>query len=104
MYALKHKATGNLLSVEAVSETNSDWGFDGEDERMVDYTTIYLRVFLSDMPQHYPVYVTASKADAFNLKKHRETSNIRLLETSDSVVVVEVKEKKKTRRKNEKPQ
>lgn len=41
---LRNKKTGRFLIVEPETRTQSDWGWDGSDERMVDYTTKHLLI------------------------------------------------------------
>lgn len=63
LYAIRNKKTGRLLTVEPGSRKDSDWGYDGVDERRVDYTVLYL--WLQD--SEYPGVVFAtSEEDTVN--------------------------------------
>lgn len=102
MYALRDKSSKKLLTVEPDTEVKSDWGYDGRDERMMDYTTVYLRVYLCDVPQYYPAFVTPNKGMAHQLLKTGKwdsVQQIRLVGPKENFEIVKLQIKKAKHRK-----
>lgn len=61
LFALKKKSTNQLFCIDPETDTESDWGFDGENERLFDRAYGYLGIYPSDFAESSVLFVTANR-------------------------------------------